>query len=118
MSLRKDLTGSYTNNETVEFPDKVTIPLNIQRSKSRATIPSGAGKKGGVKASIANFSINLLEWIQNKLDNSKITVNSVDGAAVSVPGPYADDTAAGVAGVEIGGLYYETTTGIVNVRLA
>lgn len=121
MSLRKDLTGSYTNNETVEFPDKVLLPLNDARNKNRTIIPKGAGKKGGIKAGIANFGINLLEWIQNKIDNAKISLSGVTIETTqlgTIPGPYADDTAAGAGGVAIGEIYYETTTGIVNVRLA
>lgn len=51
----------------------------------------------------------------------KILIDDIDleefvKSKTSVPGPYADDTAAGAAGVPIGGSYYKST-GVVSVRL-
>lgn len=69
MSLTKDLTGKFVNENTTEFPDTVILPLNDKRSGKRTT---------NVRGGVANFGVNLLQWIQNKIDNNKITVPSSD----------------------------------------
>ena len=72
MSLNKDLTGSNVSS-TQEFPDTVTIPLNSKRNFPRKTINRNmGGGQAGVKAGIANYAVNLLNWINAKMAEGKI----------------------------------------------
>ena len=55
------------------------------------------------------------DWLQWAL-NVTNTVNAlVKGTSISIPGPYANDTAAAGAGVSVGSPYY-ISTGFVVVR--
>jgi len=49
-----------------------------------------------------------------KADNTKQSLLDTLG----IPGPYDDDTAAATGGVAVGGLYYVTTTLVLQARVA
>jgi hypothetical protein len=53
--------------------------------------------------------------VSGSIDTRLNAVSQSLSASINIPGTYANDTAAGTAGVKIGGLYH--TSGTVKVRL-
>jgi hypothetical protein len=53
--------------------------------------------------------------VSSSIDTRLNAVSQSLSSSINIPGTYANDTAAGTAGVKIGGLYH--TTGTVKVRL-
>jgi hypothetical protein len=53
--------------------------------------------------------------VSGSIDTRLNAVSQSLSSSINIPGTYANDTAAGTAGVKIGGLYH--TTGTVKVRL-
>jgi hypothetical protein len=124
-----------------EIPNDIFVPLNTNRTQPRTT---GASAQGGFTNNTPNFSQSVREWLDDVYLAGTLTLgtnNSIDlpaygsGTFTGTPtsvllvdangnvieltvDPYADDAAAGVGGVEVGQLYYNSTNTTIQTRMS
>ena len=68
-----------------------------------------------VAAMVSGSTNTTIFAVSGSIDTRLNAVSQSLSASINIPGTYANDTAAGTAGVKIGGLYH--TSGTVKVRL-
>jgi len=99
-----DSDETTTNSRITAVSSSINTTIGAVSSSINTTILAVSG------------SINTtILAVSSSIDTRLNAVSQSLSSSINIPGTYANDTAAGTAGVRIGGLYH--TTGTVKVRL-
>jgi hypothetical protein len=105
--------------ETDAVAAMVSASLNTTIFEVSASIGNNIiAVSGSTNTRIAAVSSSIdtrIAAVSSSIDTRLNAVSQSLSSSINIPGTYANDTAAGTAGVKIGGLYH--TTGTVKVRL-
>jgi hypothetical protein len=113
-------TGARVNRDMGSKPVMIddTTTLNEVVDLTFNTDSIAAMVSGSINTTIGAVSgstNSTILAVSSSIDTRLNAVSQSLSSSINIPGTYANDTAAGTAGVKIGGLYH--TTGTVKVRL-
>jgi len=104
-----------TLNEVVDITFETDAVAAMVSASLNTTIYAVSASIGNNITSVSGSTNTRIAAVSSSIDTRLNAVSQSLSSSVNIPGTYANDTAAGTAGVKIGGLYH--TTGTVKVRL-
>jgi hypothetical protein len=109
------IDDNTTLNEVVDITFETDAVAAMVSASLNTTIYAVSASIGNNITSVSGSTNTRIAAVSSSIDTRLNAVSQSLSSSVNIPGTYANDTAAGTAGVKIGGLYH--TTGTVKVRL-
>ncbi len=109
------IDDATTLNEVVDITFETDAVAAMVSASLNTTIYAVSASIGNNITAVSGSTNTRIAAVSSSIDTRLNAVSQSLSASINIPGTYANDTAAGTAGVKIGGLYH--TTGTVKVRL-
>ena len=109
------IDDNTTLNEVVDITFETDAVAAMVSASLNTTIYAVSASIGNNITAVSGSTNTRIAAVSSSIDTRLNAVSQSLSASINIPGTYANDTAAGTAGVKIGGLYH--TTGTVKVRL-
>jgi len=109
------INDTTTLNEVVDITFETDAVAAMVSASLNTTIFEVSGSTNSTILAISGSTNTRIGAVSSSIDTRLNAVSQSLSSSINIPGTYANDTAAGTAGVRIGGLYH--TTGTVKVRL-
>jgi hypothetical protein len=104
-----------TLNEVVDITFETDAVAAMVSASLNTTIYAVSASIGNNITAVSGSINTTIGAVSSSIDTRLNAVSQSLSSSINIPGTYANDTAAGTAGVRIGGLYH--TSGTVKVRL-
>jgi hypothetical protein len=104
-----------TLNEVVDITFETDAVAAMVSASLNTTIFEVSGSTNATIFTLSGSINTTIGAVSSSINTRLNAVSQSLSSSINIPGTYANDTAAGTAGVKIGGLYH--TTGTVKVRL-
>jgi hypothetical protein len=109
------IDDNTTLNEVVDITFETDAVAAMVSASLNTTIYAVSASIGNNITAVSGSTNTTIFAVSSSIDTRLNAVSQSLSSSINIPGTYANDTAAGTAGVKIGGLYH--TTGTVKVRL-
>jgi hypothetical protein len=109
------IDDTTTLNEVVDITFETDAVAAMVSASLNTTIFEVSASIGNNIIAVSGSTNTRIAAVSSSIDTRLNAVSQSLSSSVNIPGTYANDTAAGTAGVRIGGLYH--TSGTVKVRL-
>ena len=109
------IDDNTTLNEVVDITFETDAVAAMVSASLNTTIYAVSASIGNNITAVSGSINTRIAAVSSSIDTRLNAVSQSLSSSINIPGTYANDTAAGTAGVKIGGLYH--TTGTVKVRL-
>jgi hypothetical protein len=109
------IDNNTTLNEVVDITFETDAVAAMVSASLNTTIYAVSASIGNNITAVSGSTNTTIFAVSSSIDTRLNAVSQSLSASINIPGTYANDTAAGTAGVKIGGLYH--TSGTVKVRL-
>jgi len=109
------INDTTTLNEVVDITFETDAVAAMVSASLNTTIFEVSASIGNNITAVSGSTNTRIAAVSSSIDTRLNAVSQSLSSSINIPGTYANDTAAGTAGVKIGGLYH--TTGTVKVRL-
>ena len=109
------INDTTTLNEVVDITFETDAVAAMVSASLNTTIYAVSASIGNNIIAVSGSTNTRIAAVSSSIDTRLNAVSQSLSSSVNIPGTYANDTAAGTAGVRIGGLYH--TSGTVKVRL-
>ena len=109
------IDDNTTLNEVVDITFETDAVAAMVSASLNTTIYAVSASIGNNITAVSGSTNTTIFAVSGSIDTRLNAVSQSLSSSINIPGTYANDTAAGTAGVKIGGLYH--TTGTVKVRL-
>jgi hypothetical protein len=109
------IDDTTTLNEVVDITFETDAVAAMVSASLNTTIFEVSASIGNNITAVSGSTNTRIGEVRSSIDTRLNAVSQSLSSSINIPGTYANDTAAGTAGVRIGGLYH--TSGTVKVRL-
>ena len=109
------IDDNTTLNEVVDITFETDAVAAMVSASLNTTIYAVSASIGNNITAVSGSINTRIAAVSSSIDTRLNAVSQSLSSSINIPGTYANDTAAGTAGVKVGGLYH--TSGTVKVRL-
>jgi hypothetical protein len=109
------IDDTTTINDYIDLTFDTDAVAAMVSGSTNTTIFAVSGSTNTTIFAVSGSTNTTIFAVSGSIDTRLNAVSQSLSASINIPGTYANDTAAGTAGVKIGGLYH--TSGTVKVRL-